>query len=224
LEKVHIDRHLAALAVILLVVLAALLPSVLTAQSQSSADNGVQVGDRWTFDSRDEITGLPGESFTRVVTEVSPNEIILREATRGQSGFGVVVYDRNWNRTENATFKWKPNDGRGIQSPLAVGKEWRYGLEERNTKTGNAWKVTLLSKVTAQETIKVAGGTFDTFKIETRHHDVSATDPSKTWDYEIVGWYAPQVNYWVRRNFVTKVQKRTTETTSQELTDFGRKP
>jgi hypothetical protein len=217
------EARVIRLRIILLASLVATWPLLLAAQLPTQPDNAVQVGDHWTIDTRDEITGTPTDTFIRVVTEVSPNEIVTRVNTRGKNNQGIVVYDRNWDRIENSTWKWKPNDGLGVRFPLAIGKEWRSELEARNTQTGSANKITVLAKITAQETVITPAGTFDTFKIETKWREFVAKDPSRVWDHENVGWYAPQVNYWVRRTFLTRVQKRTTQSTSEELIDFGHK-
>jgi hypothetical protein len=220
----HRTLHLVAVAATLLIGLELASPSMVVGQSAAPADNGVQVGDRWTFDSRDEITGLPRDTFTRAVTEVSANEIVVRLSFRGKSGFSIIVYDHNWNRIENATVKFKPNDGQGIRPPLAAGKEWRSEFEARNTQTGSSSKDTVVSKIVAQETLMVPAGMYETFKIETRIRELNTANPSRSTEFEYVGWYAPLINFWARRMFVTKVQKRTTESFTEELVDFGRKP
>jgi hypothetical protein len=184
----------------------------------------IQVGDRWTFDQRDEITGLPQDTFTRAVTELSPNEIVVRQSIRGKTGFSVIVYDHNWNHIETSAIKFKPNDGQGIHPPLAVGKDWRSEFESRNTQTGSSFKVTVMSKIVAQETLMVPAGMYETFKIETRVRELNTANPSRFTEFENVDWYAPLINYWVRRMSVTKIQKRITESVSVELVDFGRKP
>jgi len=216
--------RLAGIGAALLAGSMALSSQQLAAQSPGQQpENAVQVGDHWTIDTRDEITGLPTETFIRVVTDVSPSEVVVRVTTRGKNTSGIVVYDRNWNRIENSTWKWKPNDGWGVRFPLAVGKEWRSEVEARTTQTGGADKTTISAKVTAQESVTTPAGTFDTFKIETKSREIVANNPSKSTDYEYVSWYAPQVNYWVRQTFLTRVQKRTTKSTSEELVAYGRK-
>jgi hypothetical protein len=207
---------------LLLLGLAAAWPQLLAAQSPDRADDGVRVGDRWSFDSKDEITGFPKDTFTRTVTEVSPNEVVVNQTFRGKNGSSLVVYDHDWNRLENSTTKFKPNDGQGIRQPLAVGKEWRSEQEARGAQSNS--KITVASKVVVQEMITTPAGTFATFKIETHRREINANDQSKAWDYEDTGWYAPQINNWVRRTFVTKIQKRTSSITSEELIDFSRKP
>jgi hypothetical protein len=212
------------LGVVLFVGLAAALsPQKLAAQSLSEASSEVQVGDRWVFDSKDEITGYPKETYTHVVTEISPKEIVVSLTVRGKSGSTILVYDHDWNLVEGPVWKYKPSDGQGIRLPLAVGKEWRSEGDVRNVQTGVAHKYSIVSKVAAQETVTTSAGTFETFKIESRLREIAAADPSKVWEVEIVNWYAPQINHWIRRTSVTKFQKRTTVSTSDELVDFSRK-
>jgi hypothetical protein len=217
--------HLAGFGVFMLAALAAAAawPLAVAAQSPGQSDDPIRVGDHWTFDTKDEITGNPIETYTHVVTEISPNEIVVSSSVRAKTGSSLVVYDHDWNRIENSTFKYTPKDGQGIRPPLAVGKEWRSEYVTRNTKTGGAWKDSVAAKVVAQEMVTTPAGTFATFKIESRRHEISATDPSRSWEYENVGWYAPEINHWVRRTLLTKAQKRTSASTSEELIAYGRR-
>jgi hypothetical protein len=84
-------------------------------------------------------------------------------------------------------------------------------------------KTSVAAKVTAQETITTSAGTFETFKIESRRREVSSADPSKSSEYQNTEWYAPHINYWVRRLLVTRLQKRITANLTEELISFGRK-
>jgi hypothetical protein len=206
---------------ILSVGLAATWPRVLLAQSP--AEDAVKVGERWVYDTKDETTGFPKATYSHVVTEVSPKEIVVSLTFRGQSSSSLVVYDHDWNLIENSTVKFKPNNGQGIRRPLSVGKEWRAEYEARNSTSGVAVKGSLLNKVAAQEMITTPAGDFDTFKVETRVREFNTANPSRLFQLENVIWYAPQVNRWVRRQFVTKVQNRTTASTSEELAEFSRK-
>jgi hypothetical protein len=198
-------------------------PNAVAAQSPDQANDAVGVGDRWVYDTKDEITGFPRDTYSQVVTEVSPREIVVSLVIRGKNGSTLVAYDQNWNRLDMPAVRFKPNDGQGIRPPLAVGKEWRAEYEARITQTGAATKGSVISKVVAQETITTPAGTFDTFKIETRVQDVVASDPSQASQLETVIWWAPQINHWVRRKLVSKFQNRTRSSTSEELTDFSRK-
>ena len=118
--------------------------------------------------------------------------------------------------------KYKPDNGQGFRLPLAIGKLWRSEYDEKNNNTGANMHGSSIGKVTAQETLTTPAGTFDTFKIETQIKAFPSSDPAKLWDYQIVRWYAPQVNYWVRDSYVAKFDKRARSSTSAELIDFSR--
>jgi hypothetical protein len=224
LDKVDpAGRYGAGIGTVLLLGLGLLLSNVVAAQSQAPADNGVQVGDHWTYDQRDEITGSPTTTFTDTVTDVSPTEFVVRITNQGKSGSSIRIYDHDWNLIDRGNFKFKPNNGGGINPPLTVGKEWRSEHETRSTQSSYAAKTSVVAKVTAQEMITTSAGTFETFKIERRMREVSSADPSKSSEDQITGWYAPQINHWVRRLFVTRIQKRLTSSLSEELISFGRK-
>jgi hypothetical protein len=214
---------MAGLGIVLSAESAVLWPRPLLAQAPEQPDGQVRVGDRWTYATKDEITGLPTETFTHVVREISNNQTVIAYSTEGNSGSRPIIFDRYWNRIEDRDLKFKPNNGLGTHSVLAVGVEWQAENETRNTQTGNAWKNKISSKIVAQETITTPAGTFEAFKIETRRHEISAANPGKTWDYEYVKWYSPQVAHWVRWSSVERAQNRLISSKSEELIGFGRK-
>jgi hypothetical protein len=205
-----------------MVVVAALLPGVLAAQSPEAPNTGVQVGDRWVFDRTDVMTGFPKDTYTRLVTAVSDKEIVTDFYVRGNSVKTVMIFDRDWGLIDNTTVKYKPDNGQTVRLPLAVGKSWRAEYDEKNNNTGGNTHGSTLTKVTAQETITTPAGKFDTFRIETQIKAFPTSDPAKQWEYEIVRWYAPQVNHWVRDTYVGKFDKRIRANTSAELVDFSR--
>jgi hypothetical protein len=213
---------LAGLAVVLSTGSAVLQPRLLFAQAPEQPNGQVRVGDRWTFDAKDEITGLPLQTFIHVVTELSPDQIIISASRKGENAHRLAIYDRNWNMLNNSSFKYKPHDGQGIEPALTVGKQWRSEHETRNIQTGEGLKTSVAAKVVAQETITTPAGTFATFKIEYHRRPVSSADPSRIREVENVGWYAPQVNHWARRTFLTRIQKRVVENRSEELIEYGR--
>src|SRR5262249_52213897 len=176
-----------------LLVGSALWSDALLGQPADQTSDAVRVGDRWVYDTKDELTGFPKATYSHVVTEVSPKEIVVSLTFRGQNNSSLMVYDHNWNRLEQSNAKFRPNHGQGIRLPLAVGKEWGGKYEARATQTGviNA-KASAVSKVVGQETVTTPAGTFDTFKIETRVQSINTADPSQSYLYENVGWFAPQ--------------------------------
>jgi hypothetical protein len=134
-----------------LLVGSALWSDALLGQPADQANEAVRVGDRWVYDTKDEITGFPKATYSHVVTEVSPKEVVVNLTIRGQNGSSLVVYDHDWNRIEQSNAKFRPNDGQGIRLPLAVGKEWRADYEARATQTGAVSKGSVLSKVVGRE-------------------------------------------------------------------------
>jgi hypothetical protein len=197
-------------------------PVVGQTQPSEEADGGIRVGDRWVYDTKDELTGYPKDTYTEIVTEVSPNEIVTNWSFSGKPGSIMVVYDRDWERKDNIVWKFKPNDGQGVRLPLAVGKTWRAQFDARNTQTGVNVRSSISSKVVGKETITTSAGTFDTFKIERTGREFKTSDPSRIFESQIVVWYAPEINHWVRRTVTMKHQKHITSSTSEELSDFSR--
>ena len=208
---------------VLSMVLAVSSTDTLLAQSPDDADNPVRVGDQWTYDTKDEITGATTRTYTATVTEINPKEIVTHLTFRGSNGTGLVAFDHDWNRTKNGLVEYKPHDGQGIQLPLAVGKEWRLEFFSTNTKTGVNMKASNLSKVVAQETITTPAGTFDTFKIERQVKEYNTADPSRSREAQVTLWYAPQINHWARRTIVDRVEKRIRSNQTDELIEFTRK-
>jgi hypothetical protein len=201
----------------------ALWPCFLAAQSPQAPNEGVQVGDRWVYDTMDELTGFPKDTLTRIVTEVSDKEIVTELYVRGKPAKALVVFDRDWDLVDNSAAKFKPNDGQGVRLPLALGKTWRSEFDQKNNQSGASFHGSVSAKVTGQESLTTAAGTFDTFKIEFLVKEFQSSDPSKLWDIQTVKWYAPQINLWVRETRVLKFDKRIRESTSAELVDFSRK-
>jgi hypothetical protein len=137
----------------LLVGLATLFPHTALPQSPDDATNPVRIGDYWTYETRDEITGRATRAYTGTVSEITPTEIVTHLTFRGNDGTGLVAFDHQWNRTANGELRYKPNDAHGVQFPLSVGKEWLSEYVSSNVRTGVNFKGSSLSKVTAQEMV-----------------------------------------------------------------------
>jgi hypothetical protein len=193
------------------------------AQSSNDVDGAVRVGDRWVYETRDEMTGFPKEIYTEIVTEVSPENAIVNLTFSGSAVSVFVTYDREWNCIDNLIWKYKPGNGQGMKLPLAVGKAWETTFDASNTQTGANFKGSSSSTVVAQEKITTPAGSFDTFKIEQRVREIDAANPSKLTESQIVVWYAPQINHFVRRTILVKFAERTRATRSEELAEFTRK-
>jgi hypothetical protein len=206
-----------------LLALSILWPHLVAAQPAEPPNDAIRVGDGWVYDRRDDLSGSPIGTFTSLVTEVSPQEIVTQINYRGKNGRGLVVFDHDWNRTLDNNIKYKPNDGHGVRLPLAVGKDWRLEYTFSNAKNGVNMKATSLSKVVAQESVTTPAGTFDAFKIDRQVKEFNVADPSKLIESQWLMWFAPQINHWVRRTTIVKAEKRVRATTTDELVELIRK-
>jgi hypothetical protein len=182
-----------------------------------------QVGDHWTYEYRDDITGDVKSTFTATITDISESEISLRTNVIGNSNYGYANYDHSWNRTTNGDWRFSPNDGSGIRAPLAVGKTWSTKANDSNSTTGASTKRSVTSKVVAQESITTRAGTFDTFKIEISFTWQSSKDPTKKAQDVWQTWYAPAIDHWVKQTSVMRSDGRVRTKTSSELIEYGRR-
>jgi hypothetical protein len=202
-------------------------PHFLVAQTPDS-DSAIRVGDLWIYDAKNEVTGLPAEGFTEMVAQVSSKEITVnrtyREPVYRWPQSYLVTYDHDWDRVDDLSWKFKPNNGLGVRLPLSVGKTWRAEFDAEDLQTTRrTYRGTSSSRVVAQESITTDAGSFDTFKIEQQARWLDPRDPARAWEFQVVTWYAPQINHWVRRTELIKFDKRVRYNTSVELADFTRK-
>src|SRR5215467_4479654 len=194
------------------------------AQSFQEAEGAPRVGDRWVYDTRDEMTGYPKETYTEIVTELSPEEATVNLTFSGSATSVFVAYDRDWNCIDNLIWRFRPSSGEGISLPLAVGKAWEIEFDAQNNLTGESIKGSSSAKVVAQEDVTTPAGTFKAFKIERQVRQFDTADPSKLTESQIVLWYAPQISHFVRRTTLVKFRDRTRSNMSEELADFTRGP
>ena len=182
-----------------------------------------QTGDHWTYEFRDDITGEVKSTLTNTVTDVSDSEISTRVAQLGNANSGYQIFDRTWNMIDGGTWRYTPNDGTGIRPPLAVGKNWSFKSTEVASTAGISWKRSGTSKVVAQESLTTRAGTFDTFKIETSFEVQNANDPTKKLQAVQQTWYAPVIDHWVKRTFVSRANGRVRDKNTVELVEYGRR-
>jgi hypothetical protein len=227
----------ALLATIGLLATASSLPAQTAPQEQPSAASSpavespnnvepmedTQLGDHWTYEFRDDITGEVKSTITNTVTDVSGSEVSTRLAQLGNSGSGYQTYDRSWNVTYNGTWRYTPNDGTGIRPPLTVGKTWSFKSSDLNSTGGISWKRSGTAKVVAQESVTTRAGTFDTFKIETSLQIQNANDPTRKLQAVQQSWYAPAINHWVKRSYQSRSEGRVRDKNTVELVEYGRR-
>jgi len=183
-----------------------------------------QPGDRWIYEIHDEITGEKLATREVVITEVTPTDISARFRLVGTANNeGFTIYDRSWNVISNQPWKYSPNDGTGIKAPLAVGKTWAIRCNEINAGAGATWNRSGTSKVAGDESITTRAGTFETFKIETTYSSRNVADPSRKIEVTSVTWYAPAIDHWVKRTFVSRADQHVRTNNTIELVEYGRK-
>ncbi len=197
--------------------------SVQPAQAVISMEDPLP-GDHWTYEVRDEITGKISATREIVVTEVTPADISVRWRISGTNNTeGLDVYDRSWNLKSSGPWKYLPNDGSGIRSPLQIGARWNFQADDINAGSGRILKRTGDSKVVGQETITTKAGTFDTFKIETFISRRLTNDRTRKEEFTGQTWYAPAIDHWVKRAIVSRADNHLRSNNTIELVAYGRK-
>ena len=126
-----------------------------------------QIGDHWTYEVRDDVSGDLKPTITHTVTDITSTEISVRLAVLGRPYGGYYMYDRAWDVINTGTLAFHAKRRHGHCAPLAVGKTWSFKSTNSNTSSGVSLKTTGSSKVTAKETLTIRAGTFEMFKIET---------------------------------------------------------
>lgn len=198
-------------------------PPAAEATAATASMEDPETGDHWTYEIRDEITGEIKSTLTNIVTDVSDKEITVRTTALGHPGVGYVNYDRSWNRTSNDTWRFTPNDGGGIRSPLVVGKTWSVKATDLNSAAGASWKRSVASKVVAKESVTTRAGTFDTFKIEATYDFQNSKNPTNKFQEVLQNWYAPAIDHWVKQSSVTRSDGRVRSKNTTELVEYGRR-
>jgi hypothetical protein len=70
------------------------LPGLCAAQTPDPG--GIRVGDRWSYDIKDGLTGDPRNAITVVVAETNDKEITTRVTYQGKDRPQTNVYDPDW--------------------------------------------------------------------------------------------------------------------------------
>jgi hypothetical protein len=184
----------------------------------------IRVGDRWSYDIKDALTGDLRLAVTIVAAEINEKEITTRTSVRGKDRPNTIVFNPDWGRIDDGVWKHRPSDLLGIKKPLQIGKQWRAEGNSTNVQTGVAMQTSGLGKVVGQEQITTPAGTFDTFRVELTVRQINTKDQTKSTTLTAVVWYAPAINRWVRKNTDVRFEGRLRDSFSDELTEYSRKP
>jgi len=183
----------------------------------------VAVGDHWTYEVRDEITGAVVRTQKVIVTDISGSQVATRLDVTETGRSGSMVFDKSWNVLRDGPNRYSPNSGTGVQSPLKRDAQWKIMADEVNGNNGNVWKIAVNSRVTGQESVTTKAGTFQTYTIETTQAVRSTKDPTANTQVSIRTWFSPAVNHWVRLTIVRRERGLTVRNETVELIEYGRK-
>jgi len=191
-----------------------------------TADPGpIRVGDRWSYEFKDGLTGDVRQAVTIVAAEINEKEIITRTSVRGREDRpNTIVFDPGWGRIDDGTWKHRPSDLLGIKKPLQIGKQWRAEGNSTNAQTGVAMQTSGSAKVVGQEQITTPAGKFDTFRVELTVRQINTKDQTKSVTLTVVTWHAPAINRWARKHTEVRFEGRLRDSFDEELTEFSRKP
>ena len=193
-------------------------------EAQTTDPGPIRVGDRWSYNIKDALTGDLRQVVTIVVGEINEKEITTRNFIQGRDRPRTFVFDHDWNRIDDSVWKHRPNDLLGIKKPLQVDKQWRAEGNSTNMQTGVAMQTSGLAKVARQEQITTPAGTFDTFRVELTVRQINTMDQTKSITVNTVMWYAPAINRWPKRQTEIRAEGRVRESFIDELTEYSRRP
>jgi hypothetical protein len=181
----------------------------------------VAIGDHWLYKVRDEIAGKLVGIRKVTVIDISGDQVVTRVVGTGRSG--VVLFDKSWNVLRDGPNRFSPNSGTGIQSPLKLDAEWKATADEVNIDNGAVWTISVNSRVSGRESATTNAGTFQSYTIETTNAVRTEKDPAASRQVSIRTWFSPEVNHWIRRNIVERVDGLIVRNETMELLKYGRK-
>ncbi len=195
----------------------------------SAADSGKSmdppmIGDHWTYELRDEISGELKNTLISTITDLTPTDIALRVQAQAYSqGSAIFIYDRSWNMKNNPTWRNSPDDGTGIKMPLTVGAMWHFHSDQVRAGYGTTFKTVGTSKVVGSENVTTDAGTFQALKIETSINGHNSNDSTKHFETTMTTWYVPSIDHWVKRTVKSAFNGNVQENNSLLLVDYGRR-
>jgi len=191
--------------------------------AQTPDPGPVRIGDRWSYDIKDGLTGNLRNAITVVVAETNDKEITTRVTYQGKDRPQTAVYDPDWGRIDDGVWKLRPS-GIGIKKPLQIGKDWKSDADGMNLQSGVAFHASGAAKVVGQEKVATSAGAFDTFRIDMTVRLINSRDQTKSQNWTFVVWYAPAINRWVKRTSEWRQEGRVRDSYTEELTGYARKP
>jgi hypothetical protein len=145
---------------------------------------------------------------------------VIRFVTRGTSNTVINVFDPSWSLVESIDWKYDPNLGTGVPSPLEVGSQSKTDLSSSRKQQGE-WSdpvpATGETRITGVETITTKAGKFETYRIEASS---KFSSPNADIENKSTYWFSPKIDHWVRLQFEQRSGGRLVLKTSQELLEY----
>jgi hypothetical protein len=183
----------------------------------------IELGDHWTYEVKDDISGRQVQTRTLAVTDLSKDKIATRFDVPATGRFGTILFDQSWNIVTDSVWKYSPNDGTGVRLPLTSGARWNFTSDGTNSLNGTSWKRVGNSRVTGRESVTTKAGKFDTTLVETSFVMRNNAELTRTSETIIRTWYNDEINHWVKRNTVVRQNGLVFQNETVELVEYGRK-
>lgn len=202
------------------------LTSALMAQEPASAPDvpttaapSYKVGDTWTY-LWGRTDASPGNVLVLTVVAVTEVQTTMSSTWNGGAP-KEVDYDSQGNVTRDGNgTTYEPSTG-DLSFPLTVGKSWDFHNIRRFT--GGTLDVRGTSRVVAFEQIKVAAGSFDAFKIESRGVNAKQLERLYSAPFTNTYWYAPGVKRIIKWDYSLYLGHQA-QTQTKELSAFSLAP
>lgn len=168
------------------------------------------VGDFYTLRNTDQLTGVVEETFQNRVTRVD------EENDRVELNRGKLIFDLMGNTVENRDNKADVPQ-QLFPAELQVGKRWtslNNVLTKGGHSPGETKQVKMDVSIQARESIRVAAGEFNAFRIEASGWSVGEKSATKI---EVKLWVVPGINTFIRRERIKRRGDRVVESKLTEL-------
>jgi hypothetical protein len=169
----------------------------------TSLEIKVSVGDSWTYDVRDGVTGDARETIVFEVTRIADGNIETRVSqSKRQTGAettNIEVFDARWRLKDNGKVIFQPYSGLvGAPEDLQIGKSWPINFHAARKGAALTQAIAGVGKLEAWERVTLPNGVaYDAFKIDLR---TALTLPNgRKRESHSVQWFAPAVNRVVKR-------------------------
>jgi hypothetical protein len=196
--------------------------AIAPAQRQTINMTELAVGDHWTYDVKDEISGATMPTRKMTVTDIANGQVATRYDFPQTGRSSVVLYDKSWNILRDGANRFSPNSGTGFQLPIKLDAQWKTSADEINS-AGNSWKISVNGRVTGQESVTTKAGTFQAYVIETTQVVRNPKDPTANVVFSTRTWFNPDINHWVRVNTIRRQNGLIVSNNTAELIEYGRK-